>query len=314
MANDLISVVDELKLMEPQLRQLLPPDISVETFMMVARTALEQSPELLSADRHSLFLACKDAAKDGLLPDKKQGALVIYKANVGSKEKPQWIQKVQWMRMRQGLVDKAAKIGINLFSAVVYEKDRFSYQLGDDPLIDHSPCFSGDRGGIVGVYAIATLPNGLKHREFIHKDELEKARAVAKTDYVWSTWTGEMARKTALHRLFKSIPDTFIPALRRHEFEPERELINIETGEVTSKIEGPKSKSKPESEPQPEQKPEKKDDPKVGTGQLKMMRIKLGQQDQHDEAAVCTKFVIEKFEDATVTQGNEIIKFLSEAA
>lgn len=173
-------------------------------FTQVVVRAVQEQPELVLADRTSLFLACQTAAQDGLLPDRKDGALVVYNTKVGDR----WVKKVQWQPMIGGLRKKLANHGFSLRAEIVYENDDFAYEMGDDPKIIHRPKVFGDRGNIVGAYAIATDQDGNKYRETMTVDELEKVRASSKNPQggAWATWTTEMYRKTVAKRLFKQLP------------------------------------------------------------------------------------------------------------
>ena len=143
-------------------------------FTQVVVRAVQEQPELLNADRTSLFLACQTAAQDGLLPDRKDGALVVYNTKVGE----QWIKKVQWQPMIGGLRKTLANHGFTgLRAELVYENDvkegRFSYEKGDNPKIIHNPNVFGDRGVIVGAYAIVTDSNtGEVYRDSMSVEEL----------------------------------------------------------------------------------------------------------------------------------------------
>lgn len=180
-------------------------DSGQKMFTQVVVRAVQQDPELLNADRGSLFLACQTAAQDGLMPDKKEGALVVYNTKVGN----QWIKKVQWQPMIGGLRKKLANHGFSIRAEIVYANDEFEYEMGDDPKIVHRPKVFGDRGEIVGAYAIARDKNtGDLYRETMDVVELEKVRASSKNPNggPWSTWLTEMYRKTVAKRLFKSLP------------------------------------------------------------------------------------------------------------
>jgi recombination protein RecT len=179
-------------------------DSGQKMFTQVVIRAVQQDPDLLNADRTSLFLACQTAAQDGLLPDKKDGALVIYNTKVGN----QWIKKVQWQPMIGGIRKKLAAHGFSIRAEIVYENDEFSYEMGDDPKIVHRPKVFGDRGQIVGAYAIATDENDKMYRETMDLEELEKVRNSSRNadGTIWNTWKTEMYRKTVAKRLFKQLP------------------------------------------------------------------------------------------------------------
>ncbi|TGQ26791.1 recombinase RecT, partial [Mesorhizobium sp. M4B.F.Ca.ET.214.01.1.1] len=63
--------------MNDQFKAALPAHIPVERFARVVMTAIQNKPELLSAPRKDLFNAAMKAAQDGLLPDGREGALVL---------------------------------------------------------------------------------------------------------------------------------------------------------------------------------------------------------------------------------------------
>jgi recombination protein RecT len=186
------------------LKQYFEKDDSQKLFTQVVVRAVQEQPDLLLADRTSLFLACQTAAQDGLLPDRKDGALVVYNTKKGDR----WVKQVQWQPMIGGLRKKLANHGFSLRAEIVYENDEFSYEMGDEPKIIHRPVVFGDRGEIVGAYAIATDQDGNKFRETMTAAELEKVRASSKNPNggAWATWTTEMYRKTVAKRLFKTLP------------------------------------------------------------------------------------------------------------
>jgi recombination protein RecT len=185
---------------------VLPKDVNRDMFTAVVVRAIQEDPTLLDADRKSLFLSCQDAAKDGLVPDKREGALVVRSTKVNG----QWVKKVTWQPMVGGLRKNLARAGFDIRAEVVFENDTFNQQLGDHPEINHSPPPLGEpRGDVIGAYAIATrLSTGDKYREVMGFAELEQVRAVATTDAIWKTWTNEMYRKTVARRLVKFLPIT----------------------------------------------------------------------------------------------------------
>ena len=126
--------------MAEQLKMALPAHMPVQKFQRVAITAIAKNMDLIGADRQSLFTACVEAASDGLLPNGKEAALVIYNTKVSSRGQPdKWIKKVQYMPMIAGLYKKARNSGeiAMLDSHVVYRRDHFDYALGLDPRRAH---------------------------------------------------------------------------------------------------------------------------------------------------------------------------------
>lgn len=197
------------KEMQEKIRQALPPSVSLDRFTRTALTALQINPGIAEGDRQSLYNAVVRAAQDGLLPDGREAALVLYNVNKGTKQAPQWIKAVQYMPMVGGLIKRLAGAGITIDAQTVCDGDQFDYELGDDAKITHKrPKLGTPRGEIIGAYAIARLPNGSVMREVMDRQEIDQIRAASKSKDggPWSQWFGEMARKSVIRRLAKRLP------------------------------------------------------------------------------------------------------------
>ena len=217
--NELLTQLDQYT---PQIQDVLPSHIKIEKFKAVVRTAINLNPDLVDADRRSLFVACINCARDGLLPDNREAALVLFGKNA------------QYMPMIGGIRKRMRNSGevLSAEAHVVYEKDKFDYALGDEPHLTHKPVV-GDRGKAIGAYAIIKLKNGEILREVMSIPELEKVRAVsrAKNNGPWISWTDEMYRKTVLRRCAKAAPtEADVEELfQRHE---EAEDAAVQAGAV----------------------------------------------------------------------------------
>lgn len=197
-------------------RASLPAHISVERFKRVVITAVQQNANLVYADRFTLWTACARAANDGLLPDGKEGALVVYKTktkvrNAAGAEIEKWVEAVQWMPMIYGLRLKVRRSGeiAKWECHVVREKDVFKYVLGDDARIIHEPYLGpGSAGNVTHAYSIATTKDGDISREIMTIDEINRVRAVSKAPNspAWTHWFEEMARKAVARRHSKVLP------------------------------------------------------------------------------------------------------------
>lgn len=188
----LMAVVGEPK----RFADLLPPDVDVNKFIAVIKRGLQQNPALFNADKASLILSCQNAAQDGLMPDNREGALVMYG------------NKVQWQPMIGGIRKRAADAGFDIRADVVYENDEFDYELGDNPRIHHkAPKLGQPRGKMIGAYAIATGPDGEKYRDVMDSASILATAAVSKSKQNWNgPFAGEMWKKTVARRLFKTLP------------------------------------------------------------------------------------------------------------
>lgn len=230
---------NQLASMDGEFKAALPSHISLELFKRVATTAINKNPDLIGADRRSLMGACMLAAQDGLLPDGREGAFVIFSKKEKNKDTGQevWIKAVQWMPMVYGLLKKMRNSQqlASITAHEVYDRDEFDYRLGDDESIQHKPYLGPeDPGKIIAVYAIAKLRDGTIQREVMPRWMIEKIRGVSrsKDGPTWTTWYGEMARKTVVRRLSKYLPMTteITDALERQELREiheETEMLEI---------------------------------------------------------------------------------------
>jgi recombination protein RecT len=189
-----------------QIAAALPGNVSPERFQRVTVTAINQNPDLVAVDRQTLFSAVIRCAQDGLLPDGREAALVVFndKKAAGGK-------RATYLPMIGGYRKIAAKSGLSLEAFLVFEHDDFEYEFGYEPSLHHKPPKLGsDRGQVLGAYAVARHVDGRKWLDVMSRDEIEKVRAVSRaatSEYgPWVNHWGEMARKTVARRLFKQLP------------------------------------------------------------------------------------------------------------
>lgn len=200
--NALVEIRDQLQAREAEFAAALPSHVRPEHFQRATLTAIQQNSKLLEVDRRSLLNELMRCAADGLVPDGREAALVIFKDRErGSIAK--YMQMVQGVRK---LVQQGGQIS-RFEQTVVCENDKFNYQLGDNPQIHHAPALK-DRGDPVLVYSVAQFNDGTLSREVMTVEEIEKVRNVSrsKDSGPWTEWWGEMARKTVARRHAKVLP------------------------------------------------------------------------------------------------------------
>ena len=201
-------VENSLKLMNERLVSALPSTITIRQFVTTVLTACTNEPKLLNCDRQSLFLACMKSARDGLLPDGREAALVPF--NESQDEGPSK-KVVTYIPMYPGLLKKVRNSGelASLSANAVYEKDTFEYELGDNERIVHKPAM-GARGPIFAAYAIAKTKSGGIYRCVISSEDAKKLKAFSKAKK--GPWHGpfesEMWIKSAIRRLAKILPQS----------------------------------------------------------------------------------------------------------
>jgi recombination protein RecT len=113
-----------------QVALALPSSVRPERFQRAVVTAILQNPEVV-VDPDSLFNSAIQCAQDGLIPDGREAAFVVFKVK-GEK-------KVQYMPMIGGLRKIAAEHDLTVEAYVVYENDTFEWELGFSPTVTHKP-------------------------------------------------------------------------------------------------------------------------------------------------------------------------------
>lgn len=176
---------------------------SPDKFVRVMATALLENPSIANGvDHGSILNAGLKAAADGLLPDGREAAFVVFNVKGGGK-------KAQYMPMIGGFRKIAGEHGWSLRTAVVYEHDVFEYEQGlDERLIHRAPRPGQDRGEPIAAYAVGAHRDGRKEFLVMDAAEINKRRQVSKSkdDGPWTQWPELMWEKTVGKRLFKKLP------------------------------------------------------------------------------------------------------------
>ncbi|MFC4255417.1 hypothetical protein GRI97_08250 [Altererythrobacter xixiisoli] len=227
----IVKLSTQLEQRGEEFAKALPSHISAEKLQRTVITAAQNNPELLTADRQSLITSCMKAAQDGLLPDGREAALVIF-INSKKNDQNQWekIKTVAYMPMVYGLRKKIVQSGeiVSLQTGLVYRAEMdanlFLYEIGMDPPIRHRPKLDmtaeeSTDDNIVAAYSIARMKDGSWSVEVMRRVEIDKVRQASQTGATrdrfgkerqakgpWVDWFGEMARKTVMRRHSKTLP------------------------------------------------------------------------------------------------------------
>jgi recombination protein RecT len=205
--------------MQLKIQQALPSGISLDRFTRTTLTAIQTKPEIVEAEHNSLYNSVVRAAADGLMPDGRQGAIVVYDTKVKlTNGQERWIKKAQWMVMVEGCIHKLTKAGVMAYAVSVYANDDF--ELWNDEVGQHvrhrPPPRFGKRGDRVGAFALGrVLATNAVYVEPMDMEELKRVMRKSKgasldkdgnaTKGPWREWPERMEQKSCLHRLDKRI-------------------------------------------------------------------------------------------------------------
>ena len=202
-----MTIAEMVKAMEPEIRRALPSVLTPERFSRMALSAINNTPKLAECTPMSFIAALMNAAQLGLEPNTPLGQayLIPYKSKKGL--------ECQFQIGYRGMIDLAYRNERmqSIEAHTVYENDEFSYQLGLEPKLEHKPLLEGDRGEIVGFYAVFKLDNGGFRFEVMSRNDIDLYAATYSktftTDFSpWKTNYEGMAKKTVIKQLLKYAP------------------------------------------------------------------------------------------------------------
>lgn len=201
-----MTVTDFVKGLQSEFQNALPKVLTPERFTRIALTALSNTPELKKCTATSLMGGLMQAAQLGLEPNTPLGQayLIPYK-NKG-------VLECQFQVGYKGMLDLAYRSEnmLTVQAYVVYQNDKFEYELGLDPKLKHIPATS-NRGEAIYVYAVFKTSNGGYGFEVMSiEDVKEHGKKYSKSfNSQYSPWTTnfeEMAKKTAIKKVLKYAP------------------------------------------------------------------------------------------------------------
>jgi recombination protein RecT len=199
-----LSVFGFLSKHKDQIAAALPRHITADRMARIALTELRKTPDLLKCDPKALFGAIIQCAQLGLEPGGALGHVWIlpYKNRKENRTEPQVIIGYR------GMIDLARRSGqiVSISARVVRKGDFFRFSYGLNETLLHKPAEEEPADGaesITHAYAVAKLRDGGVQFEVVTARELNR---VAKDFGPWVDHPEEMAKKTAIRRLFKYLP------------------------------------------------------------------------------------------------------------
>lgn len=191
-----------------EIAKMLPKHLNAERLLKVAQIAATTTPALAECDVASLVGAIGQCAQMGLEPNTVLGHayLVPFNTKRGSK----WVKSVQVIIGYKGLIDLARRSGqiVSIAAHEVCQHDKFDMVYGLDERLEHKPAL-GDRGEVIGFYAVAKLKDGGHSFEFMSLHQVNQIMASTQSKGAYGPWKDhfiEMGRKTAIRRLAKYLP------------------------------------------------------------------------------------------------------------
>ncbi|EAO1141239.1 recombination protein RecT [Salmonella enterica subsp. enterica] len=229
--NDVISFINQPSMKE-QLAVALPRHMTAERMIRIATTEIRKVPALGDCDTMSFVSAIVQCSQLGLEPGGALGH--AYLLPFGNKNENSGKKNVQLIIGYRGMIDLARRSGqiASLSARVVREGDDFSFEFGLEEKLVHRPGENED-APVTHVYAVARLKDGGTQFEVMTRKQIELVRAQSKAgnNGPWVTHWEEMAKKTAIRRLFKYLPVSI--EIQRAVSMDEKETLTIDPADAS---------------------------------------------------------------------------------
>lgn len=196
-----------------EIAKMLPKHLNAERLLKVAQIAATTTPALAKCDVASLVGAIGQCAQMGLEPNTVLGHAYLVPFNTKRKDGngvERWVNSVQVIIGYKGLIDLARRSGqiVSIAAHEVCEADHFDLVYGLDEKLEHRPAM-GERGEVIGFYAMAKLKDGGHCFEFMSLLQVQKIMHSTQSKGNYGPWKDnfiEMGRKTVIRRLAKYLP------------------------------------------------------------------------------------------------------------
>lgn len=172
-------------------------------FQASTLACINKNPKLAQCTPASFFDTLNKCAEFRLFPDGRTAALVpVSNSKLGKME-------CQFRLMAQGYIELFARNGILVSAVDVCEHDEYDETNGViTHRIDRFAEYTGKRGTRYGFVVHAQFPDKRIKSEFISLKYIDKVRGISKNQTLWNTEWLEMAKKTCIRYLAKTLPQT----------------------------------------------------------------------------------------------------------
>lgn len=193
-----------------QLAAVASKHVTPERMLRLLGSALRTTPDLANCDPMTLLGALMTCASLGLEPNTPLGHAYL----IPFKNRRAGTVDVQLIIGYRGMIDLVRRSGVvrGMHADVVYQREvdekTFSFCYGTGQHLRHTP-LGGDKGAPVYAYFYVQLEDG-EMFDVVPWEDILKVKASSQSgqrpDSPWNKHIVEMAKKTAVRRLFKYLP------------------------------------------------------------------------------------------------------------
>lgn len=184
-------------------KMALPKNFNRERFVQNTLALLHDNPDLMKYKQSEIMMGLMKGATLGLDFMNKEAYLIPYK------------DQLQYQTDYRGAIKLAKQYSTrpikDIYAKLVRDGDEYEVAVVDgNQTVNYKPLPFND-GEIKGAFAVVIFECGTMKYDEMSKKELENTRqhSKMKNGSAWTDYTGEMYKKTVLHRLCKTIDLNF---------------------------------------------------------------------------------------------------------
>lgn len=197
------------ELLPKRIGELLPKHFTKEKMLRIIIGSVQKNPKLQRCTPESFLSAVMDASQMGLEIGGPlgHGALTPFFNSKTS------VMGCKYLIQYKGYIELAHRTGKmgSIHADVVFKDDLFNFQYGNKAFLIHKPNFTAQPNDphFLMAYAYCNLLKSGRYGfqfEVLSKQEIDRIKDKVTNNFIWDESYHEMAKKTALRRLFKKIP------------------------------------------------------------------------------------------------------------
>lgn len=190
-------VHDQLVEYQDKFIHALPEYMDINRMFQVVKSEVSNNSKLLQCDPKSILQSAYEACYHGVEPSQitGHGSLVPYG------------RTCKFILGYRGIVELANRAGHTIWGYEICENDPVAeVRYGTNPEILHTKLLHGNRGKMIGAYAVADLGEGRpKKYHYMTIEELREHSKYSKTPHMWKKHPEAMAIKTCIRMLGKTL-------------------------------------------------------------------------------------------------------------
>ncbi len=208
----------------------LPKNFNKQRFALNFISLCQDNKDLQAYKKEELATALVRSAQDNL--DPLSGEVYIHKGYGGK-----LAYDISYKGLRKIAIEKSIKPISNLYAQLIREGDELEEVIvNGEPSLNFKSVF-GNKGAVIGVFAVCKYKDGSMIYEVMTKDDIDACKAKSRDSGAWRDFYGEMAKKSAIRRLVKSVSISWIDKEQYDAFVGTDEFIDDPKEQAQADIE-----------------------------------------------------------------------------